>query len=176
MHTAEWVFAACMHITYSKEGLGGHGGMRRLNAHRTFVTNCIIHPQVYDAHGEEGLKGGAPPPGADAAGPGGPGFTSFSFGPGANSFSYSGVDAARAANIFANIFGGNGGGMFFSGDEAGPGPGPGRSRVRMFSRRGGGGPAGLHDLFGDGGMDAGPAGSGTRGFAFAGHGRLPRAG
>eukprot|EP00775_Hariotina_reticulata_P006437 gene6437-6667_t len=122
--------------------------------------------QVYDAYGEEGLKGGAPPPGADGAGPGGPGFSSFGFSPGGNS--YSGVDAARAANIFANIFGGGGGGMFFGGDE--PAAGPGRSRVRMFSRRGGGGgPAGLHDLFGDGGFDAGPAGSGTRGFAFAGH-------
>lgn len=41
---------------------------------------------VYDQYGEEGLKGGPPPPGAGPAGPDGPG--GFSAGPGMGGFSY----------------------------------------------------------------------------------------
>jgi DnaJ family protein B protein 4 len=72
--------------------------------------------QVFDAYGEEGLKGGAPPPGAaaDAADgmPGGMsggmpgGSTYFHFG-GPGGASYSGMDSARAANLFASLFGQN---------------------------------------------------------------------
>eukprot|EP00878_Enallax_costatus_P012794 GHUV01013361.1.p1 GENE.GHUV01013361.1~~GHUV01013361.1.p1 ORF type:complete len:384 (+),score=115.50 GHUV01013361.1:227-1378(+) len=104
--------------------------------------------QVFDAYGEEGLKGGAPPPSAEpAAGPGGAGgprFTSFTFTPGQGfQGAYSGVDAARAANIFAHIFGGGADG--FGGFDAAP-----RSRVRMFSRKrsmGNGGAGSFEDMF-----------------------------
>lgn len=144
---------------------------------------------MFDAYGEEGLKGGAPPPGAADAGPaaaaaagGAPGFTSFTFMPGQGfKTSYSGVDAARAANIFADIFGDG-----FPGFGAAP-----RSRVRMFSRKGSAGRDMGFDGFGgvfeqlrqqqqqQKGQAAGrqqqqqqqqPAGSGTGGFAFGGGG------
>jgi DnaJ family protein B protein 4 len=156
--------------------------------------------QVFDAYGEEGLKGQAPPPGpqpaaaaagggpspfAGAAGAGGPQFTSFSFGPGGGfQGSYSGVDAARAANIFASMFGQDG----FGGFNVMP-----RSRVRMFTRQGsgrremragheyaaqsswgeqmrqaaGGAGGGWQQQQQTHGHDR-PAGSGTGGFAFGG--------
>ncbi|WIA10043.1 hypothetical protein OEZ85_010253 [Tetradesmus obliquus] len=153
--------------------------------------------QVFDAYGEEGLKGQVPPPGPQPAaaaaggGPspfaggagGGPAFTSFSFGPGGGfQGSYSGVDAARAANIFASMFGQDS----FGGFNAMP-----RSRVRMFTRQGSGrrGMRAGHEYAAQSawGQQAGgaggswqqqqqqthghdrPAGSGTGGFAF-GHG------
>lgn len=55
---------------------------------------------IFDQYGEEGLKGGVPPPGAQA-GPGrGPaGAQAYPAGPGAG-FSYSGVDAETAEKIF----------------------------------------------------------------------------
>lgn len=96
-------------------------------------TRYLLHAlQVYDVYGEEGLKGGAPPPGAEGGmpgfggmgGAGGPGFQSFSFRPGG----YSGMDNERAFNIFANLFGGAEG---FGAARSAP-----RSRVRMFSNRG----------------------------------------
>lgn len=142
---------------------------------------------MYDAYGEEGLKGGATPPGpagADAGAGPGPGAggmpggaTFFHFGgPGGGAGGYSGMDSARAANIFASLFGQNpeafGGGGF-----GGGGP---RSRVRMFSRKGSASKRGLDDLFGegaggahyfhDGGAGARPAGSGTTGYAWGGAG------
>eukprot|EP00877_Chromochloris_zofingiensis_P011819 jgi/Chrzof1/6891/Cz02g02100.t1 len=100
--------------------------------------------QVYDVYGEEGLKGGAPPPGAEGGmpgfggmgGAGGPGFQSFSFRPGG----YSGMDNERAFNIFANLFGGAEG---FGAARSAP-----RSRVRMFSNRGAANP-GFGGMFGD---------------------------
>jgi hypothetical protein len=142
---------------------------------------CTCSLQVFDAYGEEGLKGGAPPPGAaaDAAGgmpsgmPGGMpgGSTYFHFG-GPGGASYSGMDSARAANLFASLFGQNPeafGGAF------GAGGGP-RSRVNMFSRKGSARRSGLDELFGDGhffhdgGTGARPAGSGTTGYAWGGAG------
>lgn len=147
--------------------------------------------QVYDVYGEEGLKGGAPPPGAAGAEggmgggmpggmgggmPGGPTFFHFAGGGGPGGGAYSGVDAARAAHIFESLFGGGG----FGGAAAGAGAGGPRSRVRMFSRKGSGSKRTMEDLFGeggggthyyhDGGMGARPAGSGTTGFAWGGGG------
>ncbi|KAF8069569.1 psi1 [Scenedesmus sp. PABB004] len=143
--------------------------------------------QVFDAYGEEGLKAGPPPPQSAAsqsqaprggapggASPfGGAGFAGFAPG------GYSGVDAARAANMFASLFG-----DALGGGGAGP-----RSRVRMFSRKGSaGGPEAFADIFGGPGAGGGafgrgggggggpaqkrarPAGSGTGGFAFGGGG------
>lgn len=133
---------------------------------------------MYDVYGEEGLKGGVPPPGAEqqAGGPaGGPTFFHFGGG-GPGGGAYSGMDSARAANIFASLFGQHGEG--FGGGGFGGGSAP-RSRVRMFSRKGSGTKHGMEDLFGegggahyyhDGGMGARPAGSGTTGFAWGGGG------
>jgi hypothetical protein len=133
--------------------------------------------QIYDMYGEEGLKGGAPPPGAAGGADGMPGgmpggATFFSFGgPGGG---YSGMDSARAANIFASLFGQHGAEAFGGAGGAGP-----RSRVRMFSRKGSGSRRGMEDMFGDGagthyfhdgGMGARPAGSGTTGYAWGGGG------
>lgn len=134
--------------------------------------------QIYDMYGEEGLKGGAPPPGAAGGAdgmhggmPGGmpDGASFFSFGgPGGG---YSGMDSARAANIFASLFGQHGGDPFGGGGGGAP-----RSRVNMFSRNG---RRGMADVFGDGagthyfhdgGTGARPAGSGTTGYAWGGGG------
>lgn len=70
--------------------------------------------QVYDAYGEEGLKGGAPPPGAAGAPPG-PGFAASGFAPSGGGtfasggpgmqYSFGGDDADR---IFKMFFGGGG--------------------------------------------------------------------
>jgi hypothetical protein len=135
-------------------------------------------------YGEEGLKGGAPPPSTPAGADGMPssmpgGAQYFHFG-GPGGGSYSGMDSARAANIFASLFGQNPeafGGAF------GGGGGP-RSRVRMFQRNQSG-KRGMEDLFGegggthyyhDGGMGARPAGSGTTGYAWGGGGEQPEEG
>lgn len=152
---------------------------RLMVRYRRCLTTAIVPvpaTQVFDVYGEEGLKGGAPPPGPEAAaGPagaaGGPGFTSFTFNPGQGfQGAYSGVDAARAANIFAHIFGNGADG--FAGFGAAP-----RSRVRMFSRKGsmGRGAAGGFDgVFEQMRQQQGAqqqyqaANSGTGGFAFGG--------
>ena len=146
--------------------------------------------QIYDMYGEEGLKGGAPPPGAAAAAaadgsmpggmPGGGGTFKFNFAGGPGGGGYGGMDSARAANIFASLFGQHGDGFAFV-DGSGGGGGP-RSRVRMYSRKGSGSKRGLEDMFGDGagahyfhdgGMGARPAGSGTTGYAWGGAGGEP---
>jgi DnaJ family protein B protein 4 len=58
--------------------------------------------EIYDMYGEEGLKGGAPPP--QSGGGGMPGFTSFRTGPGGGtSFRFNPSDAE---DIFAQFFGG----------------------------------------------------------------------
>lgn len=140
--------------------------------------------EIYDMYGEEGLKGGPPPPGGAAAAaadgmPGGGGGTFFHFAGGPGGGGYGGMDSARAANIFASLFGQGGDGFaaFGGGGGAGGGGGGPRSRVRMFHRKGSGSKRGLEDLFGegagahyfhDGGMGARPAGSGTTGYAWGG--------
>lgn len=149
-------------------------------SHRAAVCAHVVLLQIYDMYGEEGLKGGAPPPGTADGVPGGMpggGGTFFNFAGGPGGGGYSGMDSARAANIFASLFGQHGDGFAFGGGSGGGG-GP-RSRVRMFSRKGSGSKRGLEDLFGegagahyfhDGGMGARPAGSGTTGYAWGGGG------
>ncbi|EFN59562.1 hypothetical protein CHLNCDRAFT_18104 [Chlorella variabilis] len=67
--------------------------------------------KIYDAYGEEGLKGGAPPPGT----PGG-GFAGFAGAPGGGGGGgggvYHGMDDEAARKIFESLFGGGLGGMF----------------------------------------------------------------
>jgi hypothetical protein len=83
------------------------------------------------------------------------------------------MDAQRAANIFASLFGGAEGFGGMGGAGAGGGGGGPRSRVRMFSRKGSAGPRGMEDIFGNGGgVGSRPAGSGTTGFAWGGAGAL----
>jgi len=107
--------------------------------------------QIYDAYGEEGLKGGAPPPGAGGAGgmgdggqafPGGFTFTT-SGGPGGG---FGGFHPRDANEIFAQFFGGMGGGrgMFGGGDEdedmgQGGGMGGMGGFANLFGGMGGGG-------------------------------------
>ena len=91
--------------------------------------------QIYDTYGEEGLKGGVPPPGA-----GGP--QGFAGGFGAGGPSGGGgayhMDDEAARRIFEGLFGGGlGGGFSFGGMGGGPGGGGG-PRVRAFRS---GGPA-----------------------------------
>ena len=100
---------------------------------------------VYDQYGEEGLKGGVPPPDA-AGGPGGATF--FSTGDGPTSFRFS---SRSPEDIFADFFGfsspfggagGGGGGMRgarFASDMFG-----GEDIFRSFSDNGGGGGASMH--------------------------------
>jgi DnaJ family protein B protein 4 len=115
--------------------------------------------QVFDAYGEEGLKGGAPPQGA-AGGMGGMGA-----GPNGTSFHYSGVDPQAAQRIFESLFGGGGfggggfgsmfGGMGGMDQDAGGRSGAGPS-VRVFRGGAGGAPGGMFgSIFG-----GGPAGAG----------------
>lgn len=75
---------------------------------------------VYDQYGEEGLKGGVPPPDA-AGGPGGATF--FSTGDGPTSFRFS---SRSPDDIFAEFFG-------FSSPFGGGGPGGGGMRGSRFS-------------------------------------------
>lgn len=64
---------------------------------------------VYDKYGEEGLKGGAPPPGADGGFGGRGGFDSArGGGPGFQTYEFS---DDRARKIFEQMFGGMGGGF-----------------------------------------------------------------
>lgn len=106
---------------------------------------------IYDSYGEEGLKGGVPPPGSGSSG-GGQGA----------SFSYSGVDPDMARHLFESLFGGAGGFSFSSGPGRGGGGGasggPGGSFQFMSSGPGGtfmssSGPAGA--TAGSGGAAAG---------------------
>ncbi|XP_071691322.1 uncharacterized protein [Rutidosis leptorrhynchoides] len=110
---------------------------------------------VYDQYGEEGLKGGVPPPDA-AGGPGGA--TYFSTG-GGTPFTF---NPRNADDIFAEFFGfrgGDGGGMRgtrFSSNVFGDSMGGGGGFDNIFSSFGGGGGGG--GSFGSGGG----FGSGTR--------------
>jgi curved DNA-binding protein CbpA len=85
--------------------------------------------QIYDAYGEEGLKGGAPPPGTPGAG-------GFSGGGGGMPGGYHGMDDEAARKIFESLFGGGLGGMFGGmggmGGMGGGGGGAGGPRVRIF--------------------------------------------
>ena len=92
--------------------------------------------KIYDAYGEEGLKGGAPPPGT----PGG-GFAGFAGAPGGGGGGgggvYHGMDDEAARKIFESLFGGGLGGMFggmggMGGGGMGGGGGGGGPRVRIF--------------------------------------------
>lgn len=119
---------------------------------------------VYDQYGEEGLKGGGPPPGAGGAGMGGfPGFGGAGGMPSGSSFSFStggpgGFRPSDPNDIFSQIFGamGGGGGMggmssMFDEDLGGS------SR----SRRSGGMPGGMGGM--PGGMGGMPGGMGGMG-------------
>ncbi|KAI8474803.1 MAG: hypothetical protein J3K34DRAFT_453428 [Monoraphidium minutum] len=103
---------------------------------------------VFDAYGEEGLKGGVPPEGGmgGAGGMGGMGGAAGGAGPG---FRYSGVDPEAAQHIFESLFGGGGGGLggLFGGMGGGGGGAPGgapRRRAHVFSS----GPRGAASMFG----------------------------
>ena len=97
--------------------------------------------QVYDVYGEEGLKQGAPPPGAGGFGGGGPG---------------------------GHPFGGSGGGVGGGGRAGGAGGFTPRSAEDIFREffgasmggGGGGGGGGFEDLFGGGGGFGGMGGGG----------------
>lgn len=97
---------------------------------------------VYDLYGEEGLKSGAPPPGASGAGDGA---TYFSAGDGQTSFKF---NPRNADDIFAEFFGPSFGGMGFGGSGGGMGGMKGKNfpngmfRDDMFSSFGNGGGSG----------------------------------
>jgi len=138
---------------------------------------------IYDQFGEEGLKGGGPPPGADGQGggfggfpggmggmgggfPGGGGrtFTFTSGGPGGGMGGMGGgFHPSDPNDIFASIFGGGGNPFGGMGGMGGGGMGG----------MGGGGMGGMEDLFGGAGgrrkASAGPgAGGMPGGFNFGG--------
>lgn len=98
--------------------------------------------EIYDQYGEEGLKGGGPPPGAG-------GFSGFSGFPGGaggtRSFRFSPSDPN---DIFSQFFSNMGGGGFSMGPDDNMPFSPGRSR----SRRGMGG---MGNMGGMGGMGGG---------------------
>ncbi|KNC81890.1 hypothetical protein SARC_05803 [Sphaeroforma arctica JP610] len=79
--------------------------------------------EIFDMYGEEGLKGGAPPPGESGGMPGGmPGgfsFSSFGGRPGGGNGGGYQFSSQDANNIFAQFFGGNMGGMGGMGGSGG---------------------------------------------------------
>ncbi|PRW61391.1 dnaJ-like protein subfamily B member 4-like isoform B [Chlorella sorokiniana] len=86
--------------------------------------------KIYDQFGEEGLKGGVPPPGTPGGGP--EGFAGFGGGGGGGAYN---MDDETARRIFEGLFGGGLGGMFGGmggGGMGGGGGGPGGPRVRIF--------------------------------------------
>lgn len=103
--------------------------------------------QIYDQFGEEGLKGGAPPPGTPGGGP--EGFAGFGGGGGGGA-GYQ-MDDETARRIFEGLFGGGLGGMF-GGGLGGGGGGPGGPRVRIFQT---GKKRGRPDFEGEGGRQEG---------------------
>eukprot|EP00270_Netrium_digitus_P009832 TRINITY_DN3013_c0_g1_i8.p1 TRINITY_DN3013_c0_g1~~TRINITY_DN3013_c0_g1_i8.p1 ORF type:complete len:363 (-),score=95.35 TRINITY_DN3013_c0_g1_i8:148-1236(-) len=118
--------------------------------------------EIFDRYGEEGLKGGVPPPGAEGSpfmppGGGGPNMQQFHFTP------------SRAEDIFAQFFsgtgpfGGVGGG--FPGMMGGMGGGPGMTRVRVNGFGG--------DVFGDSSFRSAFDGDGSMGGMGGGIGRKP---
>ncbi|WIA33709.1 hypothetical protein OEZ86_006827 [Tetradesmus obliquus] len=130
---------------------------------------------VYDRYGEEGLKGGAPAPGAA-------GFDGAAAAPGGSHFSYSGVDPDTARRLFESLFGGGlggmggmGGGPFggMGGSSSSSGPaqfqfmssGPGGSS--MFSSSASGGPFGSGSSSMFGGSSGGQRGR-SRGGGYGG--------
>lgn len=134
--------------------------------------------QIYDAYGEEGLKGGAPPPGTPGAG-------GFSGGGGGMPGGYHGMDDEAARKIFESLFGGGLGGMFGGmggmggGGMAGGGGGAGGPRVRIFQSGpgagGGGGPPNqrFRGSSFTGGMPDDDEGMGGMGGGFGGFGGIP---
>lgn len=117
--------------------------------------------EIYDAYGEEGLKGGAPPPGTPGARP--EGFAGFGGGaPGGGAYH---MDDETARRIFEGLFGGGLGGMFGGvGGGMGGGGGP---RTRVFSTGddggggfGGGGARRFRSVGNMGGMFGGMGGMG----------------
>ncbi|CDH48527.1 dnaj homolog subfamily b member 1-like [Lichtheimia corymbifera JMRC:FSU:9682] len=95
---------------------------------------------IYDQYGEEGLKGGGPPPGADAAGggfPGGAGFSGFPGGGGGRTYTFTSGGPGGAGfkpfhpsdaddifrHFFASFGGGGPGGMGGGMDDDGGMPG-----------------------------------------------------
>uniref|UniRef100_A0A383WP78 J domain-containing protein n=1 Tax=Tetradesmus obliquus TaxID=3088 RepID=A0A383WP78_TETOB len=130
---------------------------------------------VYDRYGEEGLKGGAPAPGAA-------GFDGAAAAPGGSHFSYSGVDPDTARRLFESLFGGGLGGMGgmgegpfggMGGSSSSSGPaqfqfmssGPGGSS--MFSSSASGGPFGSGSSSMFGGSSGGQRGR-SRGGGYGG--------
>jgi DnaJ homolog subfamily B member 4 len=120
------------------------------------VLNDPQKREIYDTYGEEGLKAGAPPPGA-SGGAGG-----FAPGPGG---AYQTMDDETARRIFESLFGGGLGGMFGGmGDMGGGGSYPStRSRSRSFGGFNGGA---MDDADGFGGM------GGMGGMPFGGMGGM----
>ncbi|KAJ1859008.1 Molecular chaperone (DnaJ super) [Coemansia sp. RSA 2703] len=102
--------------------------------------------QIYDQFGEEGLKGGGPPGGGAGGGfPGGaggfPGGATFSFSSGGGGGGFSGFHPSNPEDIFAQLFGGVGGGhgaQFMDIDGSGGG---GIGGFPGFGGMGGGGGA-----------------------------------
>lgn len=87
------------------------------------VLNDPQKRQIYDMYGEEGLKGGMPPPGSSNTAAEGPSFT------------YSGADNDMARRLFESLFGGAGGFTFSSMPGAG---GPGNGSFQFMSTGPGG--------------------------------------
>lgn len=108
--------------------------------------------EIYDQFGEEGLKGGGPPP----PGAGGfPGFGGFGGGGGASSRTYR-FSPSDPNDIFSQFFSGMGGGGFSMGmdDDTpfGMGSRGGRTRRRGPGMGGMGGMPGMGGMGGFGGM------------------------
>jgi DnaJ family protein B protein 4 len=107
--------------------------------------------EIYDIYGEEGLKGGGPPPSAGGAGAGGfPGFSSSGGGMPQGFSSFGGFQASDPQDIFSKIFS-NMDGMGGLGSMGGMG-GMGGGNGTRPSRKGRGGPGGGFQSFSTGGM------------------------
>ncbi|KAK0535851.1 Molecular chaperone (DnaJ superfamily) [Tilletia horrida] len=136
---------------------------------------------IFDQFGEEGLKGGAPPPGAGGAGgmpnffggggmPGAGGARTFSFstaGPGGGGGGFTPRDPNDIfASLFGNLGGGGLGGFSF-GDDDGMPAGFGSAGGSGGRRAGSGGPGG-NPFAAFGGMPGGMPGMGGAGAGFGG--------
>lgn len=122
----------------------------RVHLHLCLSPPCLLPaqpflPQIYDQFGEEGLKGGAPPPGTPPEG--GFGGAGGFAGPGGGAYQ---MDDETARRIFEGLFGGGLGGMFGGMGGGGMGGGgAGGPRVRIFQT---GKKRGRPDFEGEGGL------------------------